>query len=162
MEEYFIAENYHTHYKYLCRDCDNFYKPIKIRHYPNQQVDVGWRDCKIGSIVKRNSVACKYFTNAEKIALTMWDFIEGEVLLRDNYTCRRCHSTDKLTVHHIISRRDGGPDTGRNLLTLCIPCHNFVERKGYTAWDKLVDVEGAIERRREKERKMMEGRYSAS
>lgn len=48
------------------------------------------------------------------------------VLNRDNYTCRYCkgkHKDNKLEVHHIIFRSQGGSDEESNLITLCHTCH---------------------------------------
>ena len=32
-----------------------------------------------------------------------------------------------LTVHQIRPREHGGADDSRNLVTLCVPCHDYVE-----------------------------------
>ena len=48
------------------------------------------------------------------------------VLNRDNYTCQCCkgkHKDNKLEVHHIIFRSQGGSDEESNLITLCHTCH---------------------------------------
>ena len=48
------------------------------------------------------------------------------VLNRDNYTCQCCkgkHKDNKLEVHHIIFRSQGGSDEAENLITLCHTCH---------------------------------------
>nr|DAI08056.1 MAG TPA: NinG recombination protein [Caudoviricetes sp.] len=48
------------------------------------------------------------------------------VLNRDNYTCQCCkgkRKDDKLEVHHIIFRSQGGSDEESNLITLCHTCH---------------------------------------
>lgn len=66
------------------------------------------------------------------------DFVDYEettklrplVLKRDRFSCRRCKkrfSEKKLSVHHIIPRERFGPNTLGNLITLCVPCHDFVE-----------------------------------
>ena len=49
-----------------------------------------------------------------------------KVLMRDRFTCQRCASTEDLTVHHIISKRNCNdfqwdPSNG---ITLCRDCHN--------------------------------------
>ena len=49
------------------------------------------------------------------------------VLNRDNYTCQYCKGkskNNKLEVHHIIFRRNGGSDEETNLITLCKTCHD--------------------------------------
>lgn len=45
------------------------------------------------------------------------------VLKRDGYCCAECGSTDRLEVHHIHHRSDGGTDDPENLITLCMKCH---------------------------------------
>ncbi len=48
------------------------------------------------------------------------------VLNRDNYTCQYCkgkHKDNKLEVHHIVYRSQGGSDEESNLITLCHTCH---------------------------------------
>jgi len=43
--------------------------------------------------------------------------------------CYICDSTNRLTVHHIKSREDGGTDDPRNLLIVCYECHDHIEDK---------------------------------
>lgn len=45
------------------------------------------------------------------------------VLKRDNYKCTECGSTNRLEIHHIIQRSNGGSDEINNLITLCLKCH---------------------------------------
>lgn len=42
---------------------------------------------------------------------------------RDNETCRWCGTTDGVQIHHVRYRSEGGPDTPRNLISLCATCH---------------------------------------
>lgn len=56
------------------------------------------------------------------------------VLKRDNCICRDCGRVLKnypqaLDVHHIIMRRDGGPNEDWNLVTLCKTCHIVLHQK---------------------------------
>jgi hypothetical protein len=49
------------------------------------------------------------------------------VLTRDGYTCQQCRGKSKverLEVHHLIFRSQGGSDEETNLLTLCKTCHD--------------------------------------
>jgi len=48
----------------------------------------------------------------------------AKVLWRDNYTCIRCKSNDKLNAHHILRQIEGGTDTPKNGVTLCEDCHS--------------------------------------
>jgi 5-methylcytosine-specific restriction endonuclease McrA len=48
------------------------------------------------------------------------------VLHRDNYSCqskRKTKHSDKLHVHHIVFRSQGGTNAPSNLITLCEQCH---------------------------------------
>lgn len=42
--------------------------------------------------------------------------------------CLCCSYEGKLTKHHIIPKKVGGPDRRRNLAYLCMDCHALVER----------------------------------
>jgi hypothetical protein len=49
------------------------------------------------------------------------------VLTRDGYLCQQCQGKSKdqrLEVHHIVFRSEGGSDEEANLLTLCKTCHD--------------------------------------
>ncbi len=53
--------------------------------------------------------------------------IKAYVLFRDNYTCQHCkgkQKNTKLNCHHIIFRRNYGPNAHENLITLCKTCHD--------------------------------------
>lgn len=52
------------------------------------------------------------------------------ILCRDGFRCkiRGCKKRTRLTVHHIIHRRHGGPDEGWNVITLCRRCHRLVHK----------------------------------
>jgi 5-methylcytosine-specific restriction endonuclease McrA len=54
-------------------------------------------------------------------------FIEF-IFTRDSWVCRKCGSRKALTPHHLVKRSQLGSDTPRNVLTLCLPCHEEVER----------------------------------
>ena len=45
------------------------------------------------------------------------------VFRRDGWKCVRCGSKTDLELHHLIKK-----DVARNLVTLCAPCHDEVER----------------------------------
>ena len=49
------------------------------------------------------------------------------VRARDNYTCQYCkgkRKDNRINVHHIIFRSNGGSDEPENLITLCKTCHD--------------------------------------
>ena len=56
--------------------------------------------------------------------------IRKAVILRDGCKCMECGKTDcKLEAHHIIPKRLKGSNTVRNLISLCVSCHNKTEGK---------------------------------
>ena len=56
-----------------------------------------------------------------------WNRIRAAVKRRDGYRCQRCGARMPLTVHHIRPREHGGADDFRNLVTLYVLCHDYVE-----------------------------------
>ena len=55
-----------------------------------------------------------------------WEELRSYVFQRDDYTCYSCHQRlkpNQLQCHHIQRKEDGGPDSSRNLRTLCAQCH---------------------------------------
>ena len=52
-----------------------------------------------------------------------WREISEKAKKRDGYKCRKCDSTDRLEVHHIIRVSRGGRTILANLITLCHACH---------------------------------------
>ncbi len=44
--------------------------------------------------------------------------------------CTRCGHIHKLTAHHKIRRRDGGPNAAWNLVGVCRPCHDQIHGTG--------------------------------
>lgn len=53
--------------------------------------------------------------------------VKAFVLDRDNYKCQskqKIKHSEKLHVHHIVFRTNGGSDEPNNLITLCETCHN--------------------------------------
>src|SRR5574343_1003772 len=64
-----------------------------------------------------------------------WLELRKACFKRDHYACVRCdyhHGQGRnLSAHHIKPRPDG-IDELDNLITLCNPCHDFVETQAYT------------------------------
>lgn len=81
--------------------------------------------------MNRNKGNYRYDENEEGMTREKWRDIRNEILERDEYRCFRCGkrslSGKGLSIHHIISREDGGKAESRNLITLCKKCHDFVE-----------------------------------
>jgi len=62
-----------------------------------------------------------------------WSRIRNKILERDNNTCQLCGKTkaSKLHIHHILKKKEGGPDTFDNLITVCPSCHRKADTKYY-------------------------------
>lgn len=60
-----------------------------------------------------------------------WNTFKYECFSRDNYTCQKCGSTEKLECHHKIPVVNGGTNELSNLITLCHDCHAKAHPKGY-------------------------------
>ncbi|WP_196482934.1 HNH endonuclease [Burkholderia stagnalis] len=59
------------------------------------------------------------------------------ILARDGYKCRRCPSTEDLTVDHIFPRSIGGTHAPANLRTLCRSCNSARPVQGQALIDDL-------------------------
>jgi 5-methylcytosine-specific restriction endonuclease McrA len=58
-----------------------------------------------------------------------WQKTRAAARQRDGNRCRRCPSTERLEVHHIVSLEDGGSEYDlNNLITLCSSCHHATGR----------------------------------
>ena len=58
--------------------------------------------------------------------------VKSFVLSRDKYKCQKCfgkYKCDKLHVHHILFRSNGGTNSPDNLVTICEFCHNELHAK---------------------------------
>jgi hypothetical protein len=65
---------------------------------------------------------------------------------RDGWECQFCGMDDDehqdeygrgLHAHHIVKDADGGADAPRNLITVCQPCHNTLERTQADALSRI-------------------------
>ena len=72
-----------------------------------------------------------------------WEEIRVAVLKRDDFSCTICgisadpNKNTVLDVDHIIPRSRGGADTGTNLRTLCMTCHEA--RHGRLFWRRRME-----------------------
>jgi hypothetical protein len=74
-----------------------------------------------------------------------WQELRSIVIERDKLRCYRCDKkfpSSKLSVHHIIPRVDGGSNDITNLISLCNPCHDYVEINGLKT---KADIMGSYE-----------------
>ena len=71
--------------------------------------------------------------------------VRQEVLRRDGHKCARCDKSGcRLTMHHIMPRGEGGGDNVENLITLCVPCHDLVERVGILRTRRMIEAGPAV------------------
>lgn len=67
-----------------------------------------------------------------------WHKLRMTCLKRDRFTCQRCEKVNNqgrgMTAHHIIPRSEEGLDDLGNLITLCDPCHDYVEINELRSW----------------------------
>lgn len=74
--------------------------------------------------------------------------VKSYVLHRDNYTCqsgRKVKHIDKLHVHHVVFRSQGGTDTPSNLTVLCETCHDALHRGEFNLKEKRSKTKHATE-----------------
>jgi hypothetical protein len=60
--------------------------------------------------------------------MTISKKIRSDVLSRDGNQCRRCYARRDLELHHLVPVSRGGSNIETNLITLCVGCHNYVEK----------------------------------
>ncbi|MBQ7606927.1 MAG: HNH endonuclease [Desulfovibrionaceae bacterium] len=78
------------------------------------------------------------------------------VLERDQHKYQLCggkHKDEKLEVHHIIFRKNGGSDEHTNLVTLCHTCHHALHH-GQISRKKLETMEGSTKEQLKHARQM--------
>ena len=76
----------------------------------------------------------------EKLEGEAYKQLIERVFQRDRWKCRNpfCESQGGLTPHHLRKRSQLGGDEMGNLITLCMPCHDSVERNELK--NEVVDV----------------------
>jgi len=63
---------------------------------------------------------------AERIRGRKLQRIRDRILLRDEYTCRKCgHVSSRLEVDHIVPLHLGGVESDSNRQALCKRCHKI-------------------------------------
>jgi hypothetical protein len=103
-----------------------------------------------------------YHLPEEVINSSWWREIRTAIFMRDHYRCYRCETKRRrgLSVHHIMSRADGGEDNPENLITLCLECHDIVELaecKTLADIDATIDEEVLLRRQpKEKEKPIID------
>lgn len=129
------------HDKYCCEKCEKEYK-VKILENElntcltsNENVkDILYNIVflKVSEIISK-SILNKEIVGFNNQLIDYWsvsDIPENTrsfVLQRDNNECQICKNKEKLHIHHIKKRVDGGNHNSDNLITLCPSCHRHVE-----------------------------------
>jgi 5-methylcytosine-specific restriction endonuclease McrA len=52
-----------------------------------------------------------------------YENLRQQVLRRDGWRCQSCGTMSNLEIHHKLFRSQSGEDSERNLITLCVCCH---------------------------------------
>ena len=80
-----------------------------------------------------------------------WRKLRNAILYRDRQICLRCdkrhRAKNKLSVHHLLPRANGGSNDPSNLVTLCHRCHDYVEIKGLRTEAEIIgsfDAPGVV------------------
>lgn len=82
---------------------------------------------------------------AQGMSTEEWLLIRDSVLRRDRFICLRCDKRFKrseLSAHHMLPRDEGGSSELINLVTLCNPCHDYVEINHLKT---RADIQGSFE-----------------
>lgn len=65
-------------------------------------------------------------------------------LCRDyKYRCQACRKKLRkcfLSMHHIVSRDEGGKSDDENIVLTCKPCHNKIEEAGRSVYGSYSDI----------------------
>jgi endogenous inhibitor of DNA gyrase (YacG/DUF329 family) len=82
------------------------------------------------------SPRCRVILVANKLRGRNLSLPKSLALRRDKARCRVCGFDTLVEVHHIMPRRQGGPDTLDNLITLC-PNHHTMADRGLISVEEL-------------------------
>jgi 5-methylcytosine-specific restriction endonuclease McrA len=82
------------------------------------------------------SPRCRHILVANKLRGRNISELKRLALRRDKARCRICGFDTLVEVHHIIPRRQGGPDMLDNLITLC-PNHHTMADRGLISVEEL-------------------------
>lgn len=108
----------------------------QVRYAPTQAAQVGYSvvmtDNGGAYVLDKATRAAYAIVQTDKSGRAKWRKQRMRALVRDNFTCRAegcgCKDLDRLTVHHIVPKGEGGGDDLPNLLTLCDYHHERAHR----------------------------------
>lgn len=66
-----------------------------------------------------------------------WELLRATVLMRDGYICLLCKkrkNSKELRVHHVRPLSKGGTNELRNLIAVCLECHQYVHPENSNVW----------------------------
>ncbi|MCI5689427.1 MAG: HNH endonuclease [Clostridiales bacterium] len=52
--------------------------------------------------------------------------VRKAIYRREGYACALCDTPQRLQIHHVILRSQGGRSTPQNMICLCQQCHSLV------------------------------------
>jgi hypothetical protein len=105
---------------FLNRMSDLSIKKYRTRNYPNPYIDALHIVTQINQENNPPLDATAWNGNSRHAE---WQELRRQILERDNYSCQHCNSRDRLEIHHLKPRRQGGKDAPENLITWCENCH---------------------------------------
>ena len=106
-------------------------KDLAETHYSVVMTDNG------GAFVLDKATGCAYAiiqtaATSKAVGKKQWRKQRMRVLVRDNFHCQApgctCRDLNRLTVHHLVPKAEGGSDDLPNLLTLCDYHHERAHR----------------------------------
>lgn len=113
----------------------------QVRYAPTQAAQVGYSVVmtESGAYVLDKATGHAYAViqpsaTSKAAGNKQWRKQRMRVLVRDNFRCQApgcvCKDLNRLTVHHIKPKAEGGDDDLPNLLTLCEYHHELAHRTG--------------------------------
>jgi 5-methylcytosine-specific restriction endonuclease McrA len=113
---------------------------IRVPRTPKQYPDFGKGNCVCcgKKLPERKRKYCRdeckfeYIRETSEYHVLSWAEMRDKILKRDNYTCKDCGASKDafLEVHHVNPIHKGGPEFDeKNLITLCIKCHDKRHKK---------------------------------
>ena len=108
----------------------------QVRYAPTQAAQVGYSvvmtDNGGAYVLDKATRAAYAIVQTAKNDRAKWRKQRMRVLVRDNFTCQAegctCRDLDRLQIHHVVPKCEGGGDDLPNLLTLCEYHHERAHR----------------------------------
>jgi hypothetical protein len=73
-----------------------------------------------------------------------WSWTRKSIKERDDHTCQKCNRQNHLQVHHITPWRVSQDNSPKNLVTLCIWCHQSINQ--FTIKEQFIMFAHAIKK----------------